>query len=281
MMMNFLKQASAFSVFSSASSRRNALAGIRHFTSTTPVQERRPPYDKFRKITKYVKRIDENEYTIGQEHPKNLRIPKKIPETPHYKYETRFFKRQNRGLYGGRQRTASKTCSEYFNKNLRSHRPNVNKGGLWSEILNKRIQARISANVLKTVSKVGGIDQYLLKSTPARIKTMGLLGWKLRYQLLQKLEQDERGTLDSKPVQYIHPDGRKFTQTKKQILDELFEHVKRDSYLPVHEKQFLKEYCWLSYGDLVAKLDEYNAKFGALIQSVNSASSPIQQQQGV
>ena len=43
---------------------------------------------------------------------------------------------------------------------------------------------------IKTISKEGGLDQYLLKSTPARVKTMGLKAWQLRYRILQEREQN-------------------------------------------------------------------------------------------
>ncbi|KAF6065228.1 Ribosomal L28 family protein [Candida albicans] len=76
-------------------------------------------------------------YEIGQERPDNISIPKDLPEFPKYEYEPRFFKRQNRGLYGGLQRKRSKSCSEYLNKTLRAHRPNVQWTKLWSETLNR------------------------------------------------------------------------------------------------------------------------------------------------
>ncbi|KAI5951523.1 hypothetical protein KGF54_004597 [Candida jiufengensis] len=223
-------------------------------------------YDKYYKILKYTKSIDETEYQVGQSHPSGLRIPKEIPEFPKYKYETRFFKRQNRGLYGGLQRKRSKTCSEYFNKNLRSHVPNIRRAKLWSEILNKKINTRVSTRVLRTLTKEGGLDEYLLKSSPARFKTMGLLGWKLRYQLINKLEQNERGfDTKQKPITFIHNDGRKFIKSKDELLNVLYDYVQKDSYYPVPPKIFVKEYGYLSIKDIVNKLDSYNHDFSGSI----------------
>ncbi|KAI5952932.1 hypothetical protein KGF57_004120 [Candida theae] len=225
-------------------------------------------YDKFYKILKYTKPIDETQYEIGQEHPRGLRIPQHIPEFPKYKYEARFFKRQNRGLYGGLQRKRSKTCSEYFNKNLRAHKPNIRRAKLWSEILGKKINVKVSTRVLRTLTKEGGVDPYLLKSTPARIKTMGLTGWKLRYQLLQQLEQKERGSVEInsgeevRPVTFIHPvDGRKFVATKQELLAVLFDLVQRDSYYPIKPTEFEKQYSWLSMKEIVNRLDAYGYDF--------------------
>ena len=248
---------------------------LRPFSSTIPTlsntHKKNKNYDKFYKILKYTKPIDETTYKIGQEHPKGLRIPKEIPEFPKYKYEARFFKRQNRGLYGGLQRKRSKTCSEYFNKNLRAHKPNIRRAKLWSEILNKKINTKVSTRVLRTLTKEGGVDQYLLKSTPGRIKTMGLTGWKLRYELLQALEQKERGVVETggeqvKPITFIHPnDGRKFTATKQELLTTLFDFVQRDSYYPIKPTEFDKQYSWLSMRDIVNKLDDYGYDFNGQI----------------
>ena len=65
------------------------------------------------------------------------------------------FKRQNRGLYG-LQRKRSKSCSEYLNKTLRAHRPNVQWTKLWSETLNKRLRLRVATRVLKPYLKKEG-----------------------------------------------------------------------------------------------------------------------------
>ncbi|KAI5954045.1 hypothetical protein CANMA_004884 [Candida margitis] len=242
---------------------------LRPFSSTQPAWATKK-YDKFYKILKYTKPIDETHYEIGQEHPRGLRIPKEIPQFPKYKYEARFFKRQNRGLYGGLQRKRSKTCSEYFNKNLRAHRPNIRRAKLWSEILNKKISTKVSTRVLRTLTKEGGIDQYLLKSTPGRIKTMGLAGWKLRYELLNELEQNERGHLqastgDLKPVTHIHSDGRKFVATKEELLSALYDLVQRDSYYPIKPAEFDKKYSWLPMKEIVNRLDAYEYDFSGQV----------------
>merc|ERR1712080_242707 len=133
---------------------------LRSFSSTPAVftvtqkNKKNKNFDKFYKILKYTKPIDETQYEIGQQHPKGLRIPSAIPEFPKYKYEARFFKRRNRGLYGGLQRKRSKTCSEYFNKNLRAHRPNIRRAKLWSEILNEKINVKVTTRELKPVTYI-------------------------------------------------------------------------------------------------------------------------------
>ncbi|KAI5964780.1 uncharacterized protein KGF55_001850 [Candida pseudojiufengensis] len=242
----------------------------RPISTTSPIlssTSKTKNYDKYYKILKYTKPIDKTIYEVGQSHPSGLRIPKSIPEFPKYEYETRFFKRQNRGLYGGLQRKRSKTCSEYFNKNLRSHVPNIRRAKLWSEILNTKINTKVSTRVLRTLTKEGGLDEYLLKSTPGRIKIMGLQGWKLRYKLLNQLEQNQRGYIEDevsqskRPVTFIHNDGRKFLATKEELLNTLYDYIQKDSYYPVPPKIFDKEYGHYSIKDIVNKLDSYNHDF--------------------
>lgn len=58
--------------------------------------------------------------------------------------------------------------------------------GLWSETLNRKISIKMTAKVLKTISKEGGIDNYLTKEKSARIKELGPTGWKLRYRVLKE-----------------------------------------------------------------------------------------------
>lgn len=46
--------------------------------------------------------------------------------------------------------------------------------------------------VLKTIKKEGGLENYLLKSKPARIKELGPGGWNLRWLLMQTRTVQER-----------------------------------------------------------------------------------------
>ena len=46
----------------------------------------------------------------------------------------------------------------------------------------------MTAKVLKTISKEGGIDNYLTKEG-LRIKELGPTGWKLRYRVLKRKDE--------------------------------------------------------------------------------------------
>ena len=43
---------------------------------------------------------------------------------------------------------------------------------------------KITAAVMRTIRKCGGLDEYLLGDKPARIKELGLFGWQLRWRVL-------------------------------------------------------------------------------------------------
>lgn len=79
--------------------------------------------------------------------------------------------------------------------------PNVHRKRLWSTYLGRFVRVKVNLRVLRTIDKLGGIDQYLIGSdTPARIKELGVVGWRLRWMVMQtdaytKRVQDERARL--------------------------------------------------------------------------------------
>lgn len=229
--------------------------GVRAFgTSVACLRE------KYFKITKYAKPIDTTIYKAGDAVPKTG-VPQQKKLYPEYKYEAMFFKRQNRGLYGGMQRKRSKTCSESGNKNLRAHLPNIVKAKLWSEALNKQIQTRVSTRLLRTITKEGGLDNYLLKDSPAREKTMGLKGWKLKYDILKAKEHQERSAGSPKPVYHVLKSGKKITVGRNKLLDYLYPLVYRDNYEPIEYSKFLRTHSVLTTEEIVVKLEHYGFDF--------------------
>jgi large subunit ribosomal protein L28 len=77
-------------------------------------------------------------------------------------------------------------------KTRRYWRPNVQLKRLWSEALQAYIRLRITTRVLRTVDKVGGLDEYLLGEKAGRIKELGMGGWKLRWRIMQTEAVKER-----------------------------------------------------------------------------------------
>jgi len=115
--------------------------------------------------------------------------PHRLPSNliPPYPYgERRIYKQSNKGLYGSaRIRFGNIVAEQHKNKTRRYWRPNVHVKAFYSPALDARVKTRLTLRVLKTIRREGGIDNYLLKSKPARIKELGPGGWNLRWLLMQ------------------------------------------------------------------------------------------------
>ncbi|KAK4635709.1 54S ribosomal protein L24, mitochondrial [Fulvia fulva] len=106
---------------------------------------------------------------------------------PPYPYgESRWYKQSNRGLYGDqRMQTGNNVSDKYEVKTRRQWHPNIFTRKLFSRALNRNVQVRVSARVLRTIDKLGGLDEYLLGEKEARIKELGVSGWWLRWAIMQ------------------------------------------------------------------------------------------------
>lgn len=215
--------------------------------------------DKYYKILKQAKPVfDTTHFREGDVIPQQVKIPLQPAAYPDYHYETQFFKRQNRGLYGGRQRKRSKTCSEAGNKNLRVHLPNIHKATLWLLTLEQKIKTRVSTKVLKTVDREGGLDNYLTKDKPARVKTLGALGWKLRYDVM-KAQELKLAQAANPEVKFIADDGLLVLKNKKYLLNVLFYQLRRQLYTGLTRSEFNKNYKHIPESDVLQKLREAGA----------------------
>lgn len=98
----------------------------------------------------------------------------------------RWFRQSRLGLYGGQRIQFGNNVSEEFKtKTRRSWHPNILTRRLFSKALNRHVQVRVSARVLRTIDKLGGLDEYLLGEKAARIKDLGESGWWLRWAIMQ------------------------------------------------------------------------------------------------
>ncbi|KAI1007583.1 hypothetical protein K3495_g641 [Podosphaera aphanis] len=114
-----------------------------------------------------------------------------VPPYPHG--PSPIYKQSNFGLYGTQKIRFGNMVSERNKiKTRRFWRPNVHTKALFSASLGKNIQVRITTRVLRTVRKVGGLDEYLLGDSPARIRELGMGGWKLRWRIMQTPAVKER-----------------------------------------------------------------------------------------
>lgn len=108
-----------------------------------------------------------------------------VPEYPHG--PARWYKQSNKGLYGGQRIQFGNNVSGDFNtKTRRTFQVNVLTKRLWSHALDRFVQVRVSARTLRTIDRVGGLDEYLLGDKAARIKQLGVSGWWLRWAIMQQ-----------------------------------------------------------------------------------------------
>ncbi|KAI0182625.1 hypothetical protein EV127DRAFT_449106 [Xylaria flabelliformis] len=122
---------------------------------------------------------------LSRQTPSHRTVPApQLPEYPYGRFQT--YKQRNEGLYGrSKIRFGNVVASKYGNKSRTSWLPNRHTKRLWSPSLNGFIRTRMTASVLHTIDKLGGIDEYLLGSKTKRIKELGPAGWALRWKIIQ------------------------------------------------------------------------------------------------
>jgi ribosomal protein L28 len=120
-----------------------------------------------------------------------------LPPYPHGK--SRRFKRRDKGLYGGGEALKFgniRAKSPQKTKVRRRWLPNVARKKLHSEALGRGVRVKVRMRVLRAVDKVGGLDNYLLGSSAARIRELGMKGWSLRWRVMQTEAVRRRFGLD-------------------------------------------------------------------------------------
>lgn len=212
-------------------------------------------------------------YRVGD--PKPLWVPKENKEFPDYKYgESRVFKQSNKGLYGASYVQYGNSIAESKTKTKRRWLPNVIRKGLWSETLNRKISLPMTAKVLRTISKEGGIDNYLIKDKSARIKELGPTGWKLRYRVMMRKEQEANRphkdavtaiSGDGKPVTVYYNEIVKglpvrVTVGKRKLLKYLFPLERqqvRENHGDLTYREFLNKHQNLQIQEVLERLDNH------------------------
>jgi large subunit ribosomal protein L28 len=107
-----------------------------------------------------------------------------VPEYP-YGPPT-LYKQSRQGLYGEQRiRFGNNVSVKGKNKSRRSWRPNIMFKRIFSKALNRHVQVRVSSRVLRTIDKLGGLDEYLLGEKETRIRELGESGWWLRWAIMQ------------------------------------------------------------------------------------------------
>ncbi|CAI4050024.1 hypothetical protein SUVZ_13G3250 [Saccharomyces uvarum] len=214
------------------------------------------------------------DYQVGDVKP--LHMPKERKRFPDYKYgESNIFKQSNKGLYGGSFIQYGNNISESKAKTRKKWLPNIVKKGLWSETLNRKISIKMTAKVLKTISKEGGIDNYLTKEKAARIKELGPTGWKLRYRVLKRKDAIENYPHKNAPIletadgqnvkvyydEVINGTPRKISVGRRKLLAFLYplEKLEHKSIgKDLDHKRFVELFANVPIKDIVSKLEEHD-----------------------
>jgi large subunit ribosomal protein L28 len=114
-----------------------------------------------------------------------------LPAYPHG--PSPWYKQSNFGLYGlARIRTGNTVSERTETKNRRKWHPNVRTKRLWSDALGRFVRVRVLARVLRTIDKLGGLDEYLLGEKTRRVRELGMAGWRLRWRLMRTDKVRER-----------------------------------------------------------------------------------------
>ncbi|CAJ2510633.1 Uu.00g062580.m01.CDS01 [Anthostomella pinea] len=129
---------------------------------------------------------------LPRQTPSHLTVPlEQVPDYPFGRFTT--YKQRNEGLFGRTKiRFGNVVASKYGNKSRTSWLPNRQTKRLWSPALQGFVRTRMTASVLKTIDKLGGIDEYLLGGKTKRIRELGPAGWRLRWKIMQTPAVQER-----------------------------------------------------------------------------------------
>ncbi|CCH58034.1 hypothetical protein TBLA_0A02350 [Henningerozyma blattae CBS 6284] len=222
-------------------------------------------------VTRRVKKIPD--YKVGDAKP--LYMPREAKRYPEYKYgESNIFQQSNKGLYGGSFIQFGHHVAENGIKTPKTWLPNIIKKRLWSETLGRDVEVKLTTKVLKTISKEGGLDKYLLKDKSARIKELGPFGWKLRYDVLKKMEDEKRKTTDPHEGKSLTENGdRVYYEDEKyrvivgrrKLMKLLYplEKERIESHgKQLHYRDFVDRYRQVGSIEMFYKLEQYGFEIG-------------------
>lgn len=142
----------------------------------------------------------------------------------------------------------NRISKKFSQKHSRTFHPNVQKTKLFSEVLGEKLQVKVVSSTLRTITKEGGLDNYLIKDSAARIKELGSFGWNLRYRVLKAMESKEQA-LNEVPHGY--------TASKRTLISDLFDAL--DPASNTHSlKQFQIKHENSSMNQLLELLEAHN-----------------------
>ena len=117
------------------------------------------------------------------------------------------------------------------------------------------MQVKVQARVLRTIDKVGGLDEYLLGNKPARIKELGVEGWRLRWEVMRTPKIRER--IKAERVRLGLPEGGWIEEVGPLVANEQSE--------TVNDKKSLVEEVERVTRDVVDELDADDGGNGRVV----------------
>jgi large subunit ribosomal protein L28 len=97
------------------------------------------------------------------------------------------FKRAQRGLFAGKHIQFGNNKPFSLKKTRRVWLPNIQRKRLFSQILGKEIQLKVTTAALRTIDKKGGLDNYLLYTRDEKLQSE--LAIRLKRLLEKKLAE--------------------------------------------------------------------------------------------
>ncbi|KAH8112317.1 hypothetical protein DFH11DRAFT_1545988 [Phellopilus nigrolimitatus] len=123
------------------------------------------------------------------------------------------FKRSQNGLFHGKLIQFGNNVPFSKHKTRRTWLPNIQNKGLKSDILDRGFRLKVSTKALKTIKKLGGLDQYILNT---RHELLGQEGMRIRIMLRDKQDaQANQAALDAEraPLERAAREGVKAEQS--------------------------------------------------------------------
>eukprot|EP00123_Amoebidium_parasiticum_P006121 comp17167_c0_seq1/m.16021 comp17167_c0_seq1/g.16021 ORF comp17167_c0_seq1/g.16021 comp17167_c0_seq1/m.16021 type:complete len:168 (-) comp17167_c0_seq1:383-886(-) len=97
--------------------------------------------------------------------------------------------RAQRGLYGGKGIQSGHSISFSNKKNPRKWFPNVHSGTYFSDILDREISLRMTSQVIRTIDKMKGFDNYILYTRPDNLASEK--GLQLKEEMIETLKKHD------------------------------------------------------------------------------------------
>lgn len=108
------------------------------------------------------------------------------PVHQHQQHQVRYrSNRSRRGLYDGKDIRSGNNVSFSMKSTKRKFKPNVFVKRVYSEILDDMIKFHLTTSTLRSIDKVGGLDNYLLKN---RSRITEGEGYKIRKKIEKRLK---------------------------------------------------------------------------------------------